>query len=892
RQSALAAYAHQELPFEKVVEALAPERDAGRTPLFQVMLALQNTPAERLELPGLTLARCPGEEGTAKFDLFLSLTETAAGLAGVWEYSRDLFEAPTIARLSAHLEILLGGATAWPERRLADLPLLSAPERQQLVQEWNDREAEYPRESTVHGLFAAQAGERPDAVALDAGPAALSYRELGRRAGRLARRLARHGVGPEVLVGVLLESPPERVLAMLAVLLAGGAYVPLDPSYPPERLALLLADTAAPVVVAAPGLRGLLPAGTGAKLLAIDDPEEGDATPAPASSPAAASLAYVMHTSGSTGIPKGVAVPHQAVVRLARGTDYVQLGPGDRVAQLANTAFDAATFEIWGALSSGAALVIVEREAALAPERLAGILAARQVSTLFLTTALFHQMAREAPAAFRPLTSLLFGGEVADPLAVRRVLEAGPPARLVHVYGPTENTSFSTWHRVAAVLPDSAAVPIGGAIANSTAHVLDRSGRPAPIGVPGELYVGGDGLARGYLGRPERTAERFVPSPFGHGERLYRTGDLARRLPAGALDFLGRVDGQVKIRGFRIEPGEIEAALSAHPAVTGAAVLVRQEGGEKRLAAYVAGRPGTLAADLRGFLRARLPQYLVAADLHVLDALPLNPNGKIDRKALARIEPAGEPGGTQEGAGGAPRTEIEALLSGIWAMMLRRDRVGLRDNFFDLGGHSLLATQVISRIRRAFGVELPLRTLFERPTVEGLAAEIATVLAGRDVGAPPLFAKRGEGAPPLSFAQERLWFLDQLEPGSPAYNLPAPLLLRGRLAPSALAASFAEIVRRHEALRTTFAPEEGAAGRPVQVIGPALATALPLVDLAGLPAGARAEEGPRLAAAETRRPFDLARGPLLRVSLVRLAAEEHLLLVNLHHIVADGWSMG
>ncbi|MEA2693436.1 MAG: hypothetical protein QOJ16_2823, partial [Acidobacteriota bacterium] len=897
RQTTLAAYSHQDLPFEKVVEVLAPERDAGRTPLFQVLFTLQNMPRKTIELPGLLLAGMELEWESAKFDLSLSLTETADGLVGGWSYSKDLFEAATVVLLTERLASLLEGSATDPERRLSELPLLGAAESQQLL-EWSGGAATYPREATIHGLFAEQARAAPDAVAVVAGVESLSYGELARRAVFLARHLRSLGVGPEVAVGVFLERSAALVTALLAILEAGGAYVPLDPSYPLERLAFLLGDTAAPVVVTDERLRGGLPATDAAVLCLGDERMTGEVSPGPEIF--ATGLAYVMYTSGSTGLPKGVAVPHRAVVRLVRETDYARLGPADRVAHLANTAFDAATFEVWGALANGGTLVIVERETVLSPERFAGYLAERELTALFLTTALFNQMAQapgEGPGAFRSATHLLFGGEAVDAASVRRVLAAGPPARLVHVYGPTENTTFSTWFRVQSLAAGAATVPIGGAVANSTVHVLDSAGNPTPAVVPGELYVGGDGLARGYLGRPDLTAERFVPHPFGGaGERLYRTGDLVRWSRSGAIEFVGRIDIQVKIRGFRIEPGEIETALGRHPAVEQAVVVVLGEaGGDRRLAAYVVAREGEEPLSgpaLRAFLGERLPAYMIPAAFVLLAALPLTPNGKVDRRALARLDPRAESGA--EGAYVAPRTPVEELVSGIWSEVLAIEQVGAEDDFFGLGGHSLLATRVISRVRQAFGIDLALRSLFEATTVAAFAQEVESALAARTGPgrqAPPLLPARRDRALPLSFAQERLWLIDQLQPGSAAYNMPAALRLRGELDLSALAATFAELDRRHESLRTTF---RAVGGEPVQEIHPAAPKPLRRVDLSGLSAARREGEARRLARDEARRPFYLVTGPLLRLTLVHLHGEpgEHLVLLTQHHIVSDGWSMG
>ncbi|HEU0052591.1 MAG TPA: condensation domain-containing protein, partial [Longimicrobium sp.] len=511
-------------------------------------------------------------------------------------------------------------------------------------------------------------------------------------------------------------------------------------------------------------------------------------------------------------------------------------------------------------------------------------IAAHAVTALFLTTALFNQVAREKPDAFRPLRHLLFGGEAVDPDAVRRVIEAGGPERLLHVYGPTENTTFSTWHRVDAVAPGARTVPIGRPVAHSTARVLDAALRPVPAGVPGELYLGGDGVARGYLGRPALTAERFLPDPFASepGARMYRTGDRARWTADGALEYLARLDGQVKIRGFRIEPGEIEAVLLRHEGVRECTVLAREDApGERRLVAYVVGGAG--ADELRPHLRKRLPEYMVPSAFVGLDHLPLNANGKVDRRAL----PA--PGYTADERHVAPRTPLEEVLAGVWAEVLRLNRVGVEENFFALGGHSLLATRVASRVRELLGVELPLRALFEDPTVAALADRVEALRRAGVPPLPPVVPAPRDGPLPLSFAQERLWIVDRMEPGAAVYNVPAALRLSGALDAAALERSLGEIVRRHEALRTTF---REAAGGPVQVVAPFAGFTLPVEELSGLDDDAREAEVERRAAAEAARPFDLAAGPLFRAALLRLGAGEHVLLLSMHHIVSDGWSLG
>ena len=890
REAALGAYQHEDLPFDKLVEELQPERGAGRHPLFQTMFALGN-PSEPLRLEGLEMRVLELSTGIAKFDLLLFVRDDGDGLSGLWEYSTELFDEATIRRMQRHLERLLEQMAADPDRPISRLSLLDETERAQVVDEWNRTASAYPRDAAVHALFARQAADTPDSFALVDGETRLTYRELDERANYLANHLIALGVTPGARVAVLLERSAELVVALLAILKAGGAYVPLDPGFPPERLRLMLDDANARVLITRSELLDRLPAEHGAALVALDADADGIASHSAADPGIAVdpqSLAYVVYTSGSTGTPKGVAVPHRAVVRLVRDTDYVQLTPEDRVAQASTATFDAATFEVWGALLNGAAVVILPRDLTLAPEQLVSTLRHEQISTLFLTTALFHQVAREIPDGFAALRHLLFGGEAIDPTAVRAVLDAGGPERLLHVYGPTESTTYATWHLVEGVDDDAATVPIGRAIANTTAYVLDGLGEPVPVGVGGELYLGGDGLARGYLGRAALTAERFVPDPFSAepGARLYRTGDRVRWLAAGALEFMGRTDQQVKVRGFRIEPAEVESALLAHAQLRDAVVVVREDGGEKRLVGYVVPMDGAVpsSGELREHLRHRLPEYMVPAAFVPLDALPLNANGKVDRRAL----PAPEYAADAEFA--EPRTPTEELLAGIFAEVLGAERVGRYDGFFELGGHSLLATRVVSRVRQSFAIELPLRAIFEHPTVAALAEQVEEARqAAQGLVLPPIIPSPRSDDLPLSFAQERLWLLDQLAPGNAAYNVSGAVRLRGALDVAALEHALSEIVRRHETLRTVFRAAEGV---PLQVVLPAGPLALPLEDLSGLEDAPREAELRRRAADEARRPFDLAAGPLLRTTLLRLGAGEHVLLLAMHHVVSDGWSMG
>ncbi|HSF38309.1 MAG TPA: amino acid adenylation domain-containing protein, partial [Thermoanaerobaculia bacterium] len=892
REVAVAAYAHAELPFEKLVLELHPEREAGRNPLFQVLFTLQDPPGPATRIGDLELALSDLDTGTAKVDLTLVWREPEGRLVGWLEYATDLFEAATAERLLHGQRTLLRAAAEHPDESVWDLPLLEEAERRQILLDWNQTAAGYPRDTPVHQLVLRWAESEPERVAIEDGDLELTYGELRERAGQLAARLRSLEVGPESRVGFCLERSADLGVAMLGILAAGGAYVPLDPGYPEERLAFMVEDAALAAVITEERLLPKLPAGLSQRGVAVLSVGERSAQ-AEAQSWAAVSgdgLAYVLYTSGSTGKPKGVGGPHRAIARLVLGTDYIELTAEDRVAQVSNSSFDAATFEVWGALVNGACLVGVDRDILLSPRRFASFLRERRITTLLLTTALFHQIVREVPDAFATLRHLLFGGETADPRRVREAL-AARPERLLNLYGPTEGTTVTTWYPVTAVHRDAASVPIGRPIANTRVYVVDPFLRPVPAGVAGELLAGGDGLARGYLGRPGLTAERFIPSPFAGeadepGARLYRTGDRVRWLSGGVLEFLGRVDAQVKIRGFRIEPGEIEAALASHPEVREAAVVAREAAqGDRRLVAYVVPAGGGLTVPaLRSHLGERLPLYMMPAAFVWMERLPLTANGKLDRRALP------EPDDERLEAGAAyeaPRGPAEELIAGVWADLLGVERVGVRDDFFALGGHSLLAAQAVSRLRSSLGVDLPVRTLFESPTVAGLAK--AAQRPGAPAAAPPIRPRASREEAPLSFAQERLWFLSRLEPDDPSYNITGAVRLSGEASPAALGAALTAAAGRHEILRTTFREDRG---RPVQAIAPRASVPLPVVDLSSLAASRGEAEALRLAVEEARRPCDLERGPLVRAALVRRDAGEHLLLLTLHHIVADGWSLG
>jgi amino acid adenylation domain-containing protein len=727
RQAALGAYEHGDLPFERLVEELAPERNPGHSPLFQVMFVLETGLAEPPEIADLEIEELELSIEAAKFDLTVSLRETAAGITGSVEYDRDLFDAVTIRRLAGHLRNLLAGAVERPEARLSELPLLSMAERGELLLELNDTMRAYPPFAPVYELFAAHARRRPDAVAVALGERRLTFGELEARSNRLAHHLRRRGVGPDVVVGVCTERTLERVVGIVAILKAGGAYASFDPAYPPERLAFLIADARVPVLLTEQRLLDRLPESSAAVVCLDRDLDRwaGDESRPPAVEVDPENLAYVIFTSGSTGRPKGVAIPHRGLLNLVLWHhETYGVSPADRGTQVASPAFDVSVWELWPLLAAGAGTVIPDEETRLSPSRMLRWWAKEGITLAFLPTPLADAiLGEEIPADLDlRLRYLVVGGD-----RLHRAPRPETSFQLSNIYGPAEHSVVTSMALVPpAREPTAGRLPsIGRVIGNTRVYVLDAYQQPVPRGVPGELYVGGAGLARGYIWRPELTAERFLPDPWGGlrgepGARMYRTGDLVRWLPDGELDFLGRIDHQVKLRGMRVELGEIEAVLGQHPDVREAVTLLR----EGRLTAYVVSGPQASLDELRGFLERQVPAYMVPQDWALLDALPLTPNGKVDRRALPapdrRIETMV-----------APRTPLEELMAEIWAEVLFLDRVGIHDSFWDLGGHSLLATKVLSRVNESLGVELPLQALFRSPTIAGFTAAIGeSLLAG------------------------------------------------------------------------------------------------------------------------------------------------------------------
>jgi amino acid adenylation domain-containing protein len=730
REVVLEASAHQEVPCELVMQTFQGERARVGHPLFPVVFGWQGATPESLALPGLQATLMEVDTGTAKFDWTVLVTESQGRLSLRSEFSTELFEDESMARLMHQFQVLLQSVVAAPNSRISELPLLTRDERDHLLVKWNQTKTEYERDCCIHQLFEAQVERSPEAIALVFGGRTVNYADLNGRANQLARRLVAEGVAPGIKVGLCLERSFEMITGILGILKAGGAYVPLDRSYPSERLAFMTEDCGVSVLVTDSGwFSNQKLCSTIKKVICLDAQQDPLAGEDQANLPSTAnpwSLAYVMYTSGSTGTPKGVLVPHQAVVRLVRNTNYLEFSNEQVFLQLAPITFDASTFEIWGALLNGARLVIFPAHVP-SLEELGRTIRDSQITTLWLTSGLFHQMVDHQLENMRGLKHLLAGGDVLSPAHVARTSRELSGCQVINGYGPTENTTFTCCYRLPEVWPDDRSVPIGRPIANTRVYVLDKHMAPVPVGVPGELYAGGDGLAQGYLNQPELTAEKFVPNPFATDSRLrlYRTGDIARWLPDGNLEFLSRNDGQVKVRGYRVEPGEIENALIEHPAVEEAVIVARlDKSGTKQLVAYVVVRPGhqPVEAELREFLGRKMPSYMVPSHIIRLGALPLTVNGKIDRGALPEPEQASaqnSPDGQVQA-----RTPTEAMVCSIWREVLGRDRVGIHEDFFELGGHSLLATQVISRISKLGKVELPVVAIFEARTVSRLAGEI------------------------------------------------------------------------------------------------------------------------------------------------------------------------
>jgi amino acid adenylation domain-containing protein len=725
RDTCRGAYSHQDLPFEELLKMLRPERYLSTTPFFQVVFNLENLPEEWAEIPGLQIEEFEFEFPVSPYDLTLEIFPKGRKLKSSFIYNADLFDRGTIERMAGHYRTILEAIVAEPDGRIASLPLLTATERHQILVEWNRTDVEYPRDATIHELFEAQAQRTPEAVALTCEEFSLTYRQLSQRANQVAHALREVGVGPEVIVGIYMERSLDMVIAIMGVLKSGGAYVPLDPAYPAERIAFMLEDTRAPVVLTQSKIAAKL-ARHRATVICLDSDSPSIAahsTVNPVSTTTPDNLAYVIYTSGSTSTPNGVMIQHRGLCNLAVAQiRSFGVEPDSRVLQFASISFDASVSEIVMALCRGTTLYLPPPGVALVGEALLQTIAYHGITHVTLAPAVLGNLPEVADLA--PIRTLIAAGEALTEEVAKR-WRAG--RHLINAYGPTEATVCTTVHHCR--VGDSGSPPIGRPIANTRVYILDGHGEPAPIGVPGEIYIGGVGVARGYLNQPELTAERFLPDPFavGAGARMYRTGDLGRWLPDGNIEYLGRNDFQVKIRGFRIELSEVENTLRQHPGVHEAVVTAREDTpGDKRLVAYVvlAGESAGTSGELRDYLKQKLPDYMVPAAWVVLSALPLTPNGKVDRKAL----PAPDTARPAHSLGFvAPRSETEKKLAGWWAEVLGLDSISIHDNFFELGGHSLTATKLISRIRTGLRIDVPLRGLFERPTVARFSEYIEAI---------------------------------------------------------------------------------------------------------------------------------------------------------------------
>jgi amino acid adenylation domain-containing protein len=904
RDTTLGAYQHQDLPFERLVEALHPGRSLSHAPVFQALFALQNaTPAE-LRLPGVRMEIVPTEPGMARFDLEFLFWEREAGITGTIDYAADLFDAATVERIAGCYRRLLEAAVARPGARISTLPLLGQAEREQLLREWNRTERDFA-DACIHTLFEEQAARTPDAVAVTDGAASLRYAELDERANRLARHLAGMGVGPEVRVGICLRRGVELMVAVLGVLKAGGAYVPLDPGFPAERLRWMLDDSGAAVLLTHQPALDALPVGLRARVVVLDRDwpaiQAHDPRP-PAVRVDPAGLVYLIYTSGSTGRPKGVAMHHRGVsnyVQWAVRAYDADRGNGSPV--FTSLAVDLTVTSLLP-LFAGRPVRMLPEESPV--EALAQALRERPgFGILKLTPVhlglLGGMLSPEELAAAGH--TLVVGGEVLQAEATLFWQDHAPGVRVVNEYGPTETVVGCAAYVLPPGVHRRGALPVGGPIGNLRCYLLDAHGAPVPAGFPGELYVGGAGVGRGYLGRPGLTAEKFLPDPFAAGgARMYRTGDRARWLAGGSLVILGRADHQVKVRGHRVELGEIEAALLRHPAVADAVAGAVGEGGQRRLAAWIVPAPGAPAPAseaLRAQLRRELPDFMVPQAFVFLDRLPLGSGGKVDRRAL----PAPEPGG-EAAAYVAPRTGAERTVAEVFAQVLGVERVGAADDFFALGGHSLLVMHAWTHLRDRTGADLPLRALFESSTVEGLAAavEAAPRVEGADAAVRITPRPRGQAAEievrggrvrayasAVSFSQQRLWMLDRMDPGRALYAAPLALRLRGAPDGAALQRALDALAARHESLRTVFRWMEGG---PVQVVLPHGALPVESIDLGGVDDRGREAELRRRLAEASALPFDLEQGPLARAVLYRLDAGEHVLLLNQHHVITDGWS--
>src|SRR6185437_15434771 len=901
RTTCLDAFAHKEYPFRHLVDKLKVERDMSRMPLYQVeylyistespVQATAGMPEGEISLPGFEFTVFGIDRKTSPVDLQITFGESKDQLSLMFEYNTDIFEPRTIDRLASHLITLLDSLLCTPGQKITNFHLLSPAERQHIIYGLNPETTECKHERAIT-RFESQAARTPDAIALRFGEELLRFNELNQRTNRLAHHLIKQGAGPEKIVAICIERSPEMLIAILAVLKSGAAYLPLDPGFPEERLSYMVSDAAPVAVLTRESLKFARPVDVHQICLGSSDfasilERESASNPHPEEFqqlPSSANPAYVIYTSGSTGRPKGVLVSHEALSAFIAALDKQQiLSPGKAHLAITTIGFDISILELLVPLCSGGQVILASQEEGRDAAQLCRLLASSDVDSMQATPSHWEMLLRESPACLENL-QILSGGEALPRQLAAQLLQV-TDREVLNLYGPTEATIWSNIHRLQSsdVTEQSPAViTIGKPLSGYSIYVLDHCLESTPINVAGDLYIGGRALARGYLNRPALTSEPFVADPFRpSGSRMYRTGDLARWREDGTLEFLGRADEQIKLRGFRIELGEIEAVLKSQPDISQAAVIMREDSGTgKELVAYLVPTDGQVPElpQLRHKLSERLPDYMLPSAIVMMEALPLTPNGKLNRRAL----PAPE---RQRAVYTAPRTPEEEALCHIFSEVLGLENIGVKDNFFSLGGHSLTATRVVSQIRTVLGIDLPLKKLFEAPTVADLApylshAEKAPLQLG-----PQLRPERL----PLSNSQQRLWFIDQLEGSSTQYNLPEALRLRGPLDLPALRKALARMVERHETLRTRFAYIDG---KPVQIIEAQLEVLCPVDDLSVLSRDKQRERIVEALNQEFSKSFDLSQVPLFRMKLFKLGEHDHVFLRTLHHIISDGWSQG
>jgi len=877
--NALKAYENQEFQFEELVEKIGIKKDISRNPIFDTVFLLQNMDMKEIRIEGLNFKFHSMEFNISKFDLTITATEKSEGISFSLEYCTDLYKRDTAERLGVHyLKVLEQVAENW-DKRIKDIEVLGEEEKNRILKDFNDTGADYPRNKTIQEIFEYQADKNPNNTAVIHGDKELTYRELNERANKLAGILREKGVKPDGIVGIIAERSPEMIVGLMAILKAGGAYLPLDPNFPEERMSFMLEDSNVSILLEyrtkETNTREWPYNSIEVLNIADEDLYEGSGENLTKVN-TARDLAYIIYTSGSTGKPKGVMIEHRNIINMVKDTNCIDIKQDDRILQLSNYAFDGSKFDIYSALLNGAAIVMIDKDDAANIEKLSRIICDKGITISLITTALFNVLVDMKIESLKNMRKILSGGERVSADHVRKALKQLGPGKVIHVYGPTESTVYSTYHFVDSIGENAATIPIGKPLANTRVYIVDKNLKLQPVGVGGELCISGDGLARGYLNNPGLTGEKFINNPFEPGERMYKSGDLARWLPDGSIEFLDRIDNQVKIRGFRIELGEIEAALLKHECVKEAVVISKEDNrGSRYLCGYIVSDRELPVSELRAHISGELPDYMVPSYFIQLEKMPLNQNGKIDKKALP--EPGGDINTGTEYA--APRNEAEEKLQKICEEILGVDRIGINDNFFELGGHSLKATILMSRIHKELCADIPLKEIFENPTISTMSEYIAKSAEKEGIAIEPAGKREYY---PVSGSQKRIYVLSRMNAEGVQYNIPMSMYIEGVPDRERFMKVFAELVKRHESFRTSF---EMVDGEVVQKIH----------DEADFEIEYAKEPDYEKLNGITKafvRPFELSKAPLMRVKLVEVREDKHLLLLDIHHIISDGMSVG